>query len=218
VAAGSGTASGSGSSGGSAVGTGSASGSGGSGANLQVDDPTKKAPDRNDGKSDKGDTRSDKNDGKPDKKATSDKKDAPDKTDKSDKKKDVEATPSAVPSNAQEAKALLADARSHYGANDWDGAFASYSHLADSAYLHREAYLGMAHASWQMSHVDATIKWAQAAVQAGAGDEAKKMLGHAYFKKGNYKQALIYYDDLLKKDAKDTEIRDAAAEAHKRMR
>jgi tetratricopeptide (TPR) repeat protein len=76
----------------------------------------------------------------------------------------------------------------------------------------------MAHSSWQMNRVDATIKWAQAALGAKAGDEARKMLGHAYFKKGNYKQALTYYDALLTKNPKDREIGDAAAEARRRLK
>ena len=33
----------------------------------------------------------------------------------------------------------------------------------------------------------------------------------------NYKQALVYYDELLKSHPKDSELRDAAAEAHKRL-
>ena len=45
-------------------------------------------------------------------------------------------------------------------------------------------------------------------MRAGAGDTARKMLGHFYFKKGYYDQALTYYDALLKAHPKDAGLKD----------
>ena len=42
---------------------------------------------------------------------------------------------------------------------------------------------------------------------AGAGDEARKVLGHLYFRKGNYEQARLYYEAVLKNDPNNEEIR-----------
>jgi hypothetical protein len=128
------------------------------------------------------------------------------------------AAVAGVPASADEAKKLSAEAKSKLKAADWDGAYEAYSRLAKSSYLKKDAQLGMAHASWQLNQVDRTIKHAEAAMKAGAGVEAKKMLGHAYFKKGNYKQALTYYDAILAKDPGDKEVSDAAAAARKRLK
>jgi len=159
--------------------------------------------------------------------ATRDKDDRPDKPDKDndrDKKpKDkpegkVEDTAvTGVPASADEARKVLAQANRLMDKNDWEGAFDAYERLSKSSYSRRDAYLGMAKASWQQSRVEKTITYAQQAVKLGAGDDAKKMLGHAYKKKGNYAQALIYYDEILKHDPRNNEIRDAADEARKRL-
>ena len=49
---------------------------------------------------------------------------------------------------------------------------------------------------------------ANKAVRNGAGDEGRKLLGHLYNKKGNYEQALTYYEALLKSHPGDAEIRE----------
>jgi tetratricopeptide (TPR) repeat protein len=123
-----------------------------------------------------------------------------------------------VPTSADEAKKLVADAKAKFKAADWEGSYEAYSRLGKSNYLKKDAQLGMAHSAWQMNQVDRTIKHAQAAVKAGAGVEALKMLGHAYFKKGNYQQALVYYDDILKNNPGDKEVSDAAKAARKRLK
>ena len=143
-----------------------------------------------------------------DKKSSKDSKDKPEPA----------VTVAGIPGSADEAKKLASEAKSKLKAADWDGAYEAYSRLAKSSYLKKDAQLGMAHASWQLNQVDRTIKHAEAALKAGAGVEAKKMLGHAYFKKGNYKQALVYYDAILAKNSSDKEIGDAAAAARKRLK
>jgi hypothetical protein len=135
--------------------------------------------------------------------------------DKVDKPEVVDVT--GVPASADEAKRVLAQADGLMAKGDWDAAFDAYQRLSKSSYNRRDAYLGMAKASWQQGRIDRTIQYAQQAVKLGAGDDAKKMLGHAYKKNGNYAQALIYYDEILKHDPKNNEVRDAANEARKQM-
>jgi len=149
-----------------------------------------------------------------------DRKDRDAKKSTKDKEKEKVPEPAAagsVPSSAAEAKKLSAQAKALLKTADWDGAYEAYSRLARSSYLKKDAELGMANASWQLNRVDRTIKHAQAAIKAGAGIDAKKMLGHAYFKKGNYSQALIYYDEILAAKPGDKEVRDAADAARKRL-
>ncbi len=173
-------------------------------------------PDRRDDRPDKKDDRprrDDKKDDRPDKK--DDRRD-----DKKDPKKDPTAVATViegVPKNAADAKALLVHAQSKLKAAAWADAYDCFSRLSKSSFLRQQAYLGLAQAAWQQSQVDLAIQHAQAAVRAGAGDAAKTILGHAYFKKGNYRQALIYYDEVLKSDPNNKEVKTSAKAAAERL-
>ncbi|MCB9565260.1 MAG: tetratricopeptide repeat protein, partial [Kofleriaceae bacterium] len=136
---------------------------------------------------------------------------------KPDKGADVAVAINGVPKTADDAKKLLAEAQGKLKDNDWNAALDMFSRLSQSSFHRKDAYLGMANASWQLSHVNEAITYAQQAVRAGAGDAAKTILGHAYFKKGNYRQALIYYDEVLKHDPDNKEVKAAAKAAAERM-
>ncbi len=142
-----------------------------------------------------------------------------------DKKKDPKKPDGAgaavavtgVPASAADAKALLDQAQDKLKAAAWADAYDCFSRLSKSSFHRRQAYLGMAQAAWQQSQVDLAIQHAQAAVRAGAGDAAKTILGHAYFKKGNYRQALIYYEEVLKNDPDNKEVKTSAKAASERL-
>jgi eukaryotic-like serine/threonine-protein kinase len=161
-----------------------------------------------------------KDDRRDDRKDRDDRKAKDDRKDKAQARPDPApppAAPSDVPTTAEGARALLGEADRLLKAHDWDSALDAYSRLARSSYLKRDAYLGQAYASWQLNRVDKTIEFAQKAVKAGAGVDARKMLGHAFFKKGNYRQALAYYKEILEVNPKDKEVLEAVVEAEKRL-
>jgi tetratricopeptide (TPR) repeat protein len=72
-----------------------------------------------------------------------------------------------------------------------------------SGHYRGDALVGLAWVYFQTADVDRAIATPDKAVRAGAGDTARKMLGHFYFKKGYYDQALVYYEALLKAHPKD---------------
>jgi serine/threonine protein kinase len=81
---------------------------------------------------------------------------------------------------------------------------AAYDEVIASGHYRGDALVGLAWVYFQTADVDRAIATADKAVRAGAGDTARKMLGHFYFKKGYYDQALVYYEALLKAHPKDS--------------
>jgi cytochrome c-type biogenesis protein CcmH/NrfG len=90
----------------------------------------------------------------------------------------------------------------------WKEARAAYEQVIASGHYRGDALVGLAWVYFQTSDVDRAISTANNAVKAGAGDTARKMLGHFYFKKGYYDQALVYYEALLKAHPKDAGLRE----------
>ena len=84
----------------------------------------------------------------------------------------------------------------------------AYNEVLASGHYKGDALVGLAWVYFQTSDFDRAIATADQAVRAGAGDTARKMLGHFYFKKGYYDQALTYYDALLKAHPKDAALKD----------
>ena len=84
----------------------------------------------------------------------------------------------------------------------------AYNEVLASGHYKGDALVGLAWVYFQTSDFDRAIATADQAVRAGAGDTARKMLGHFYFKKGYYDQALTYYDALLKAHPKDAGLKD----------
>jgi tetratricopeptide (TPR) repeat protein len=89
---------------------------------------------------------------------------------------------------------------------DWPAAIALYKQVIAGGKYRGDAYLGLSRAYFESLDFQASINAATSALKAGAGDRARRQLGHAYFKKGYYDQALTYYEALLKSHPGDREI------------
>ncbi|MBK9030623.1 MAG: protein kinase [Myxococcales bacterium] len=113
------------------------------------------------------------------------------------------AAPPATLSEADAAK-LLAQANDMKDRLRYAEAKTAYEQVIASGHYRGDALVGLAWVYFQTSDVDRAIDTADKAVRAGAGDTARKMLGHFYFKKGFYDQALVYYQALLKAHPKDS--------------
>ncbi len=112
-----------------------------------------------------------------------------------------------VPRTDKEAAALLATADKAYKQLDWPTAIDGYQRVIQSKHYTGQAYLGLSKATWQNKNVDGAIVAAEKALRNGAGDEARKVLGHLYYRKGNYQQAKVFYEAVLKNDPRNEEIR-----------
>ncbi len=112
------------------------------------------------------------------------------------------AAPADAMSEADAAK-RLAEGNDLKDRLKYTEAKAAYDEVIASGHYRGDALVGLAWVYFQTSDVDRAIATADKAVRAGAGDTARKMLGHFYFKKGYYDQALVYYEALLKAHPKD---------------
>jgi tetratricopeptide (TPR) repeat protein len=90
---------------------------------------------------------------------------------------------------------------------DWPAAIEAYNKVIATKQYTGQAYLGLAKATWQNKNVDGAIVAAEKALRAGAGDEARKVLGHLYYRKQNYEEAKKYYEQVLKNDPSNEEVR-----------
>jgi len=102
---------------------------------------------------------------------------------------------------------LLKQAEKAYKDLDWPAAIAAYNKVIKSKQYLGQAYLGLARATWQNKNIDGAIEAADKALRAGAGDEARKFLGHLHFRKGNFDEARKYYELVLKNNPQDAEVR-----------
>ena len=82
-------------------------------------------------------------------------------------------------------------------AMDWELARSLYQRVASSRYRKADGYVGLAKVAFENKDADAAIKYAE---KAGSTIGAWMVLGHAYFKKGRYADALEQYEKVLKKD------------------
>ncbi|HVV84000.1 MAG TPA: tetratricopeptide repeat protein, partial [Kofleriaceae bacterium] len=108
-----------------------------------------------------------------------------------------------------DASAILASADKLYGQLNWSGAIEQYRRLIASKQLLRQAYLGLAQASFQNKDIDGTLEAATAALRYGAGVPARKLLGNAYFRKGDFQEARIHYERVLQDQPDDPEVRNS---------
>jgi serine/threonine protein kinase len=104
----------------------------------------------------------------------------------------------------QEAEALLKQANGKR-LSDPDGAIKLYQQVASkgSGQVRRNAYLGMAKVAFERKDWDGAIGYARKA----SGIEADRILGNAYFRKGDVAQARRHYQAVLDRDPEDQTIR-----------
>ena len=124
-----------------------------------------------------------------------------------DKPRNAGAGSASAADVEKEAKELLLTAEKAYKQLDWPTAIDAYQKVIATKHYTGQAYLGLAKATWQNKNVDGAIVAAEKALKNGAGDEARKILGHLYFRKANYEQARVYYEAVLKNDPNNEEIR-----------
>ncbi len=113
---------------------------------------------------------------------------------------------------------LLKTAERHYKDASYAEAIAAYNKVIASKQYLGQAYLGLARATWQTKNLDGAIAAAERALRAGAGDEARKFLGHLYFRKGSYDQARTYYQAVLKNDPGNAEMKGALDAVAKKVK
>jgi len=137
-------------------------------------------------------------------------------TDRPDRRDRDHSTTIVKPAeNRTEAASLLEQARSESTQMQWDKAHELYERVARGRHLRSQGLLGMANVAWQQNDVDAAIDYARKAVSSGGGESAKLMLGHAYLKKGLYDEAVMEYDEVLKKSPANREAQKAKREAER---
>jgi hypothetical protein len=113
--------------------------------------------------------------------------------------------PGGPPKSRKEAGKVLEQANRARAAMDWDLARTLYQRVASSRYRKADGYVGLAKVAFENKDADAALKYAQKAMDAGATTSAWMVLGHAYFKKGRYADALEQYEKVLKKNPGDKE-------------
>jgi tetratricopeptide (TPR) repeat protein len=109
------------------------------------------------------------------------------------------------PRDRKEAKVLLTRARSAEASRKYPEARSLYERVASGKHMRVDGLLGIANVAWQTKDVDGAISYAQKAIDEGAGDSAKLLLGHAYYKKGRFDDAIAMYRAVLKNDPKNAE-------------
>jgi tetratricopeptide (TPR) repeat protein len=75
--------------------------------------------------------------------------------------------------------------------------------------------LGLASVAFQTKDNDSAIEHARAALKAGAGDDARLLLGNAHFKKEEFDRAIDQYQAILKRTPGHRAAQKALREAEK---
>ncbi len=141
------------------------------------------------------------------------------KPDKGDSHRSSRPSPSSsgVPRNKREARALLRVASKHKARTEWNEAREAYQRVTDGKYLRAEGYVGLARVAFETKETDGAIKYAEKALAAGARADAWMILGHGYYKKGRYAEALKYYELVLEKRPDNKEAQSSAALARRQL-
>jgi serine/threonine-protein kinase len=122
------------------------------------------------------------------------------------------------PRDRKEALMLLRAARAAEAELKWAEARAYYERVAKGKFSRADGLLGIASIAWQTKDTDAAIDYAKKALDAGGGDAARMLLGHAYFKKGRFDDAIAMYQAVLKSDPKNTEAQRALRAAQEQKK
>jgi len=123
-----------------------------------------------------------------------------------------------APRDRQEADALLDEARAETTQMEWSRARSLYERVARGRHRRSDGLLGMASVAWQTNDVESAIQLAQRSLDAGGGESARMMLGHAYLKKGMYDAAMGAYRAVLKDNPESREAQKALREAERQKK
>ncbi len=120
------------------------------------------------------------------------------------------------PRNRREANELLDEARGFEAKLQWHKARENYERVAKGRYKKSRGFLGLAKVAFETKQTDTAITYAERALDAGAGDAARLVLGHAYFKKQQYLKSITYYEAVLESQPNNKEAQRSLREARKR--
>ncbi|HKA89474.1 MAG TPA: protein kinase [Haliangiales bacterium] len=119
------------------------------------------------------------------------------------------------PKTKREADKIFDEARSATTSMEWTRARQLYSRLSKGKFRKADGLLGMANVAWQTKEIEDAVQYAKASLDAGGGDPARLMLGHAYLKKGQMDEAIMLYRAVLRSNPKNREAQKALAEAER---
>jgi tetratricopeptide (TPR) repeat protein len=119
----------------------------------------------------------------------------------------------AVPRDRTEAEELLDAAAAETTQMEWGRARSLYERVARGKHRRSDGLLGLANVAWQTNDVEAAIVNARRSLDAGGGEAARMMLGHAYLKKGLYDDAIAQYKEVLEANPDSREAQKALREA-----
>ena len=113
---------------------------------------------------------------------------------------------------------MLRSARAAAASLEWARARREYERVASGRHRRAEGLLGIAKVQFETKDYDGAIRFAQKSLKAGGGDSARLQLGHAYFKKRRYNQAITFYEAVLRRSPNNKEAKLALREARKKAR
>jgi serine/threonine protein kinase len=116
-----------------------------------------------------------------------------------------------------EARELLDKADALANKGNWARARKAYEKVAGSKQFPGRAYLGMARSSFELGDASGTIEHATKALRNGGGNPARMLIGQGFYKKGEYADALRYFEAVLKRDPGYKGARAAADLARKKV-
>ena len=122
----------------------------------------------------------------------------------------------APPMSVREAELMLTTARGAESKSQWVKARGFYERVARGKHKRAAGLLGLANVSWQTGDADSALGWAQKALEAGGGDGARMLLGHAHLRLRHFDQAEMYYRTVLKNDPGSVEAKSALDEVKRK--
>jgi eukaryotic-like serine/threonine-protein kinase len=121
------------------------------------------------------------------------------------------------PLSRAQAAQLLRGAHAFEAELKWDAARRNYERVARGRYNRALGLLGLAKVAFETKQVDEAIRYAEKALNAGGGDAARMLLGHAHFKNRDYGKAASYYEAVLKRKPSHKEAQHSLREAQRRL-
>ncbi|HET6611346.1 MAG TPA: protein kinase [Kofleriaceae bacterium] len=126
-------------------------------------------------------------------------------------------TSSGPPRTRKAAQEILDQADSELASGDFATAHKHYAQVASGHHEKARAYLGLAKVAFEQGNEKQVIVQARKALDAGAGNEARMFLGHAYFKRRDFAQAIKLYEAILRTDPDNIEAKKAIEKARRHL-
>jgi tetratricopeptide (TPR) repeat protein len=96
----------------------------------------------------------------------------------------------------------------------WEEARTLYQRVAAGNHKSRDGYLGLAEIAFETKQTDQVIHYAN---KAGKTPRALLLLGHAYYKRGEFAKALEYYQLVIESNPDNKEAQRSATAARQRL-